>query len=423
MHTVLRHLADVGFEGAPRVLGHDERGREMLTYLAGETVGEDLPWPDWVRSDDALRQVGQWLRRLHDATAAYVPPRDAIWLGGQSWRPGLVVGHHDAAPYNAVWRDGALVGFVDWDTAGPSSRELDLAFAALTWVPLQTRDVVERTGFTAFDDRSRRLHLLLDAYGYDGDRSDVRHRRGGPGAGERGGHPQARGRGRTGLRRAAARGRRSRPLGQRGGGAARVVLAATDVLSVEVAPCQEADLVHLVARLPTPGHPQRHAARFARQQSGQSTFLIAWSAGLPVGAGEIRWRGCAAPEVLARFPECPELNGLDVWPPELRSHGIGTALVRAAEGEVRSRGGGQLGLGVEDGNVLGRRAVPAAGLPGTGCHHLDRYHYLDESGGRSTPPTRPLSGQATVIATVHHGKTSRRILARPGRIADVASAP
>lgn len=171
VHTVLRHLADVGFEGAPRVLGHDERGREMLTYLAGETVGEDLPWPDWVRSDDALRQVGQWLRRLHDATAAYVPPRDAIWLGGQSWRPGLVVGHHDAAPYNAVWRDGALVGFVDWDTAGPSSRELDLAFAALTWVPLQTRDVVERTGFTAFDDRSRRLHLLLDAYGYDGDRS------------------------------------------------------------------------------------------------------------------------------------------------------------------------------------------------------------------------------------------------------------
>lgn len=124
------------------------------------------------------------------------------------------------------------------------------------------------------------------------------------------------------------------------------------MLSVEVAPCQEADLVHLVARLPTPGHPQRHAARFARQQSGQSTFLIAWSAGLPVGAGEIRWRGCAAPEVLARFPECPELNGLDVWPPELRSHGIGTALVRAAEGEVRSRGGGQLGLGVEDGNVL-----------------------------------------------------------------------
>ncbi|MFD9634829.1 hypothetical protein ACFWX8_29770, partial [Streptomyces violascens] len=61
--------------------------------------------------------------------------------------------------------------FVDWDTAGPSSREFDLAFTALTWVPLHARRLAEKTGFTAFEDRARRLHLLLDAYGYDGDRS------------------------------------------------------------------------------------------------------------------------------------------------------------------------------------------------------------------------------------------------------------
>ncbi|OAR27683.1 hypothetical protein A8W25_01805 [Streptomyces sp. ERV7] len=171
VHAVLRHLESVGFDGAPRVLGTDGQGREILTHLAGETAGEELPWPAWVYSDAALRSVGRWARQLHDATEAFVPPPGVRWLAGQTWRPGLVIGHHDAAPWNAVWRDGELAGFFDWDTAGPSSREFDLAFMALTWVPLHARRFVRRTGFTDFDDRSRRLHLFLDAYGYEGDRT------------------------------------------------------------------------------------------------------------------------------------------------------------------------------------------------------------------------------------------------------------
>lgn len=171
VHSVLRHLEAAGFEGAPRVLGHDEQGREVLTFLHGDTIGEQQPWPAWAHTDEALRQAGAWLRRLHDATAGFVPSPDAVWFSGRGWKPGLIIGHHDASPYNAVWRDGSLAGFVDWDTAGPSTRDLDLAFTALTWVPLHARRVVERQGFTAFDDRSRRLHLLLDAYGYEGDRT------------------------------------------------------------------------------------------------------------------------------------------------------------------------------------------------------------------------------------------------------------
>jgi aminoglycoside phosphotransferase (APT) family kinase protein len=169
---VLRHLEVVGFDGAPRVRGFDELGREVLTYLEGDTVGEARPWPEWVFSDDALAQVGAWLRRLHDATADFVPPEDAVWFAGQGWRPGLVIGHHDAAPYNAVWRDGRLVGFVDWDTAGPSSREFDLAYAALLWVPLLAAGSAWPVGDRPVEDRRRRLHLLLDAYGFDGDRRD-----------------------------------------------------------------------------------------------------------------------------------------------------------------------------------------------------------------------------------------------------------
>lgn len=103
-------------------------------------------------------------------TATFVAPEGAVWFAGQSWRPGLVIGHQDAAPYNAVWQAGSI-GFVDWDAAGPSSRELDLAYAALWWVPMHARHVVAPLGFTRFEDRGRRLRVLLDAYGYDGDRA------------------------------------------------------------------------------------------------------------------------------------------------------------------------------------------------------------------------------------------------------------
>jgi hypothetical protein len=171
VHTVLRHLETAGFSDAPRVIDTDAEGNDVQTYLPGTTVGDTLPWPAWVHSDTALFQVGTWLRRLHDATADFVPPADAVWFAGQQWRPGLVIGHHDAAPYNAVWQDDRLAGFIDWETAGPSSRAFDLAWTALSWVPLHPGKIVEPRGFTALADRSRRLHLLLDAYGYDGDRA------------------------------------------------------------------------------------------------------------------------------------------------------------------------------------------------------------------------------------------------------------
>ncbi|WP_345772020.1 phosphotransferase [Geodermatophilus sabuli] len=172
VHAVLRYLEEAGLAGAPRVLGFDDQGREVLTFLEGETVGELLPWPAWVHADATLLEVGTWLRRLHDLTAHFRPPADATWSSGRPWRPGLVIGHHDVAPYNAVWRDGELVGFVDWDTAGPSSRELDLAYAALLWVPLLAPGGGWPHASIPVGDRSRRLHLLLDAYGFDGDRKD-----------------------------------------------------------------------------------------------------------------------------------------------------------------------------------------------------------------------------------------------------------
>jgi hypothetical protein len=170
VHAVLRHLERAGFDGAPRALGFDDQGREMLTYLPGETIGDRTPWPAWASADSMLVQVGQWLRRLHDLTADFVAPPDQRWFIGGTMRPGLIIGHQDAAPYNAVVAGDRLVGFCDWDIAGPSSREWDLAFSALPWVPLAAPGDDAPSSDHDIDRRSRRFHLLLDAYGYDGDR-------------------------------------------------------------------------------------------------------------------------------------------------------------------------------------------------------------------------------------------------------------
>ena len=168
VHAVLRHLEDAGFDGAPRALGFDDQGREMITYLNGEAIGGRTPWPGWASADSMLIQVGQWLRRVHDLTVDFIPPADQQWFTGRTMQPGQIIGHQDAAPYNAVVDGDRLVGFYDWDIAGPSSREWDLAFTALSWVPLASPDAPSSSH--DIDERSRRLHLLLDAYRYDGDR-------------------------------------------------------------------------------------------------------------------------------------------------------------------------------------------------------------------------------------------------------------
>lgn len=112
VHSLLNYLYNSGFP-APRQLGVDELGREVLTLIPGETIGDQLPWPAWVHSDSALVQVARWLRSYHAAVANYVPPDDAIWREGGTWQKGLIVGHNDAAPYNAVWHGDRLIGFFD----------------------------------------------------------------------------------------------------------------------------------------------------------------------------------------------------------------------------------------------------------------------------------------------------------------------
>jgi hypothetical protein len=50
VQALLEHLADRKFAGSPRPLGTDDQGREVLTFLGGQTVGSRPPWPNSIRS-------------------------------------------------------------------------------------------------------------------------------------------------------------------------------------------------------------------------------------------------------------------------------------------------------------------------------------------------------------------------------------
>jgi hypothetical protein len=164
VHELLHHLEAVGFEHSPRVLGFDEQGREVLTFIEGETVGDTHPWPAWAWSDDTLRQAGHILRDYHEAVRDFRPAGTRVWRTTTGTiGPGEVVGHHDLAPYNVVHRDGRIVGIIDWDFAAPARPEWDLAFSVWTFAPIHTPALVAELGAPC--DTERRIDLLTDAYG------------------------------------------------------------------------------------------------------------------------------------------------------------------------------------------------------------------------------------------------------------------
>lgn len=170
VHALLRHLDQVGFDGAPRALGFDERGREMLTFVPGEagvSVG-GAPAPAYVRSEDTLVAVARLLRRLHDATVGFVPPPDAVWsfqVGAP--RNGEVICHNDLGPWNTIFVDGGPRAFIDWDGAAPGPRVWDVAYALYRFVPFIPDDVCALIGWARPPDRARRLRAFCAAYGFD----------------------------------------------------------------------------------------------------------------------------------------------------------------------------------------------------------------------------------------------------------------
>jgi hypothetical protein len=146
VHSLLFFLEGQGFRAAPRFLGIDEQGRDILSYLEGQT------WPGSGSglSDDLLVQAAQVIRHYHDLTAG------SVLAQGHE-----IVAHHELGPHNTIFQEDQLIGFIDWDDAAPGTRLRDLANAVYNYV-----DVSHWACQTA-DEQARRIHLMCVAYGWD----------------------------------------------------------------------------------------------------------------------------------------------------------------------------------------------------------------------------------------------------------------
>ncbi len=149
VHALLGHLAG-RLSRIPAVLGHDDQGREILSYLPGRVVDVNTEQLSLGQIDSLVR----WTRSLHAAVAGFSHP------GPWRYFPvahATLIGHNDIAPYNVCFDGDELAGVFDWDLAGPSTPLLELAFIAWNCVPLWC-DIGAK-------DAAERLEAIADAYG------------------------------------------------------------------------------------------------------------------------------------------------------------------------------------------------------------------------------------------------------------------
>jgi Ser/Thr protein kinase RdoA (MazF antagonist) len=165
VHALLDHLVTRGFP-APKPLGIDEKGREILSYIEGRA--SIWPWPEFFKRSEAVEHVGKTLRRYHDLVADFVPPNDAVWQDCDRAMPlpGEIICHCDFGPYNLVWANENIVGVVDWEWARPAPATRDLAYAIWMTVPLRTDEDADAMGYDHTPHAWERIKAFLAGYGF-----------------------------------------------------------------------------------------------------------------------------------------------------------------------------------------------------------------------------------------------------------------
>ncbi|HUN38059.1 MAG TPA: phosphotransferase [Trebonia sp.] len=173
VHALLAHLESVGFAGAPRFLGIDTSGREVLSYIDGEVAGR--PRPPWIADESRLASVGRLVRAYDDAVASFTPPPGLLPPATPAEPPGIppapgyppeLIGHVDITPENVIFRDGRACALIDFDLAKPATRADEVFNAMMWWTPLSDPRDVDPLLWRV--DVPRRARILADGYGLAG---------------------------------------------------------------------------------------------------------------------------------------------------------------------------------------------------------------------------------------------------------------
>jgi hypothetical protein len=148
MREVLVHLERARFDAAPRWLGVDRQGRDVLTWIDGETLTERGQLHPYIGdppgritfTDEQTVPVMRLLRRYHDT------------FGDD------VICHGDFGPWNIVWRNGLPFAVIDFDNTYPGDAADDVAYALRMFISY---------GFARAEPRElvRRTRAALQAYG------------------------------------------------------------------------------------------------------------------------------------------------------------------------------------------------------------------------------------------------------------------
>jgi hypothetical protein len=159
VEALLVDLEEGGYP-APRFLGRDEQGRQVLSFVEGyvPVMRRREDEPPAVFDDPSLVAVMALLRALHELTAQ---------------PDGRVALHGDPAPRNTVYRDDGWglrpVVLIDWDQAHLGGRLDDVTYAMWQFLDIAGTEVRDDPPRAA-----RRMRMMADAYGLgEGERLGV----------------------------------------------------------------------------------------------------------------------------------------------------------------------------------------------------------------------------------------------------------
>jgi aminoglycoside phosphotransferase (APT) family kinase protein len=163
VHSFLRHLRSQGLTCVPEPLEVVD-GVERLVAIGGDSGADG-----WVHqhSEAGLRSAVALLRKVHDASVGWQPPRGAAFCAAEVATDGEAVWcHGDVGPWNMVWQGDEAVGLIDWDFLHRGPRLDDVAYALRWFTPARDdRSALEWHHFPTVPDRARRVRVFLDSYG------------------------------------------------------------------------------------------------------------------------------------------------------------------------------------------------------------------------------------------------------------------